>query len=108
LGFWTFLKKKKTPFPAGESGSAAGSLLSSHRPNCTWARSALAGKGAEARFALLCQCPLPTSSLRVLRSSLYCRLSSDLHSFRFVRSRVLGFPNLTVTSFLSKEALPPG
>ena len=50
------------------------------------ARSALAGKGAEARFALLCQCSLPTSSLRVLRSSLYCRLSSDLHSFRFCTS----------------------
>jgi hypothetical protein len=49
-------------------------------------RSALAGKGAEARFALLCQCSLPTSSLRVLRSSLYCRLSSDLHSFRFCTS----------------------
>jgi hypothetical protein len=27
----------------------------------------MAGKGAEARFALLCQCSLPTSSLRVLR-----------------------------------------
>ena len=50
------------------------------------ARSALAGKGAEARFALLCQCSLPTSSLRALRSSLYCRLSSDLHSFRFCTS----------------------
>jgi hypothetical protein len=50
------------------------------------ARSALAGKGAEARFALLCQCSLPTSILRVLRSSLYCRLSSDLHSFRFCTS----------------------
>ena len=50
------------------------------------ARSAMAGKGAEARFALLCQCSLPTSSLRVLRSSLYCRLSSDLHSFRFCTS----------------------
>jgi hypothetical protein len=62
------------------------------------------------------QCSLPTFSLRVLRSSLYCRLSSDLHSFRFcarrVCSRVLGFPNLTGHStgrlFLSGEALLTG
>jgi hypothetical protein len=34
-------------------------------PKGNSARSGLAGKGAEARFALLCQCSLPTSSLRV-------------------------------------------
>jgi hypothetical protein len=54
-------------------------------------------EGAEARFALLCQCSLPASSLRALRSSLYfhdCWLSSDLHSFRFCARRVLTCPGL--------------
>jgi hypothetical protein len=66
-----------------------------HRGNSAY--SALAGEEAGARFALLCQCsPLPasTSASSVLRSSLYCRLSSDLHSFRFCARRVLTCPGL--------------
>jgi hypothetical protein len=38
--FNIFLHPSRSPgrtFPAGERGSAAGSLLSSHCPNCTWA-----------------------------------------------------------------------
>jgi hypothetical protein len=42
------------------------------------------GKGAEARFALLCQCSLPAVGW----------LSLDLHSFRFCARRVLTCPGL--------------